>query len=201
MKLPSWMVGLRSALAQGIGRLLRLVEPVSLRVRRFVFEVWARSALRGPLAAGVQFTGWIAAEGTGRVRIGAGTRVGRRVFFETHGDARIEIGRDVVINDDVVLAAHAGIRIGDHVLIGEGTSIRDANHGTACGRLVREQPHVAEAVCIGRDAWIGRGVAVLKGVQVADGAVVGANAVVTSDVGPGIIVAGIPARPIARRGP
>lgn len=52
---------------------------------------------------------------------------------------------------------------------------------------------------IGNDVWIGNGAIIINGVTVGDGAVIGAGAVVTKDVGPYIVVAGVPARPIRKR--
>lgn len=181
--------------------MLRLLEPALLRVRRFGFEILARSRLRGCVAPGVQFVGPVIVEGTGNVHIGAGTRVGRNVFFETYDAAAIKIGRRVTINDGVVLVAYSGVEIGDDAMIGEYTSIRDADHGMVCGVPVRVQEHSSSPVRIGSDAWIGRGVAVLKGVVIGAGAVVGANSVVTRDVAENAIVAGAPARMLGERSP
>jgi acetyltransferase-like isoleucine patch superfamily enzyme len=49
-------------------------------------------------------------------------------------------------------------------------------------------------VVIEDDVWIGIGALVLKGVRIGTGSRVGAGAVVTSDVPPGTMVAGNPAR-------
>jgi acetyltransferase-like isoleucine patch superfamily enzyme len=54
-------------------------------------------------------------------------------------------------------------------------------------------------VIIGNDVWIGANAVILKGVTIGDGAVVGAGAVVTSDVPPGAVVAGNPAKVIKMR--
>ena len=199
MRLPMPIVKMRSAAAQLLGMSLRALEPVFLRLARFCYEVRARSLLRGRIAPGVQFVGPIIEEGTGNVHIGAHTRIGRRTFFETYGDARITIGEHVTINDGVVITAHAGVTIGNDSMIGEYVSIRDANHGTRKDTPVRTQVHEAEPVSIGKDVWIGRGVIVAKGAYVHDGAVVGANSVVTGDVPPDAVVAGAPARPIGER--
>lgn len=199
MRLPKPLIRLRSATAQALGRVLRMAEPIDLRVRRFVFETQARNRLRGQIAPGVQFVGAVAAEGTAQVNIGAGTRVGRRTFFETYGDASIDIGEQVTINDGVTIVAYDKVTICDHVMIGELTSIRDSNHGMKKGVHVHDQPHTAEAIHIGEDAWIGRGVLLGQGVRIEPGAVVGANSVVTKDVPANVIVAGAPARPIGER--
>lgn len=190
---------MRSTLAQGCGLLLRLLEPGMLRLRRFAFEARARAQIRGFVAAGVQFIGPIAVEGTGNIQIGRGTRIGRRVFFETQGAGTIEIGDQVTINDGVTIVAYERVHIGDFAMVGELTSIRDANHGLTQGIDIRTQPHLAAPVNIGRDAWIGRGAYIGKGARVGDGAVVGANSVVTRDVAPDAIVAGAPARAIGVR--
>lgn len=201
MRLPPGLVHLRSWLAQAFAAPLRWCAPLSLRLGRFKNEVRARSLLVGPVAPGVQFIGSVQVEGEGRVVIGAGTRIGRNAFFETYGPATIHIGQSVTINDGVVMVAYSGIVIGDHAMIGEYTSIRDANHGTSQGQPVRLQPHVSSPIYVGEDAWLGRGVFVGKGVCIGAGAVIGANSVVTKNIEPQTIAAGVPARQIGMREP
>ena len=55
-------------------------------------------------------------------------------------------------------------------------------------------PELARPVRIGRNAWVGFGVCILPGVTVGDGSIVAARSVVGSDVPPGVVVAGNPAR-------
>lgn len=199
MRLPPALISLRSSTAQVLGLILRSIEPLHLRARRFAYEIWARSQLKGTIAPGVQFIGSITSEGTGNVHIGRGTRVGRRTFFETYNDARIDIGEHVTLNDGITIVAYANVTISDHVMIGELTSIRDSNHGMLKKDFVHNQPHTAQAIYIGNDAWIGRGVLVGEGVCIHDGAVVGANSVVTKEVASYTIVVGAPAKPIGQR--
>lgn len=200
MRLPRPLVRARSATAAALGKALRLVEPARRRLALYAYEIWARSRLRGPIEPGVQFFGPITVEGTGNVSIGAGTRLGRGVYLETQGSGRIEIGRDVVITHGATLVAYEGIRIGDYTMMGEYTSVRDANHGMELGRPIRLQGHEAAPIRIGTDVWLGRGVCVLKGVTIDDEAVVGANSTVTRDVEKRSVVVGSPARKIGERG-
>jgi acetyltransferase-like isoleucine patch superfamily enzyme len=199
MKLPPFLVGFRSALAQGLGGVLRFFRPVGRRVAMFFFEVWARSQIRGRIAPGVQFFGRVTVEGSGMVDIGEGTRLGRQVYLETNEDGKIEIGANCVINNGATIVAYDQIVVKDFVMMGEYATIRDANHGTRLGEPIRRQPHIAEPVTIGKDAWIGRGACVLKGVTVGDGAVIGANSVVTRNVDSNAIAVGAPAQPIGAR--
>ena len=52
---------------------------------------------------------------------------------------------------------------------------------------------------IGNDVWIGANAVVMPGITIGDDVIVGAGAVVTHDVPSHTTVAGVPARPIARK--
>ena len=142
-----------------------------------------------------QFDGAVYAIKNTKLTLGEHCRLGRNVFFETGSeDGSIKIGNNVRINMGCFLVSHASLTIGNDCLIGEYTSIRDADHGTSKDTLIRKQPHSAEAINIADNVWIGRGVTILKGVRIGTGAVVAANSVVTHNVEPYTIVAGSPAR-------
>lgn len=64
---------------------------------------------------------------------------------------------------------------------------------------IQGHPAPSRGVTIGSDVWMGFRSMVLDGVTVGDGAVIAAGAVVTRDVRPFAIVAGCPAREVARR--
>lgn len=155
-------------------------------------------------------------------QVGTGFRVGPRLIFKTAPHKGIMIGNHVSFGSDVVIdvpecgsltmgdrvklnlavlvAAQSHVVMGDDVIVGEYTSIRDADHGMALNGVAMQcQPMVASPVHIGNDVWIGRGVAVLKGSYLGNGAIIGANAVVLARVENDKIAAGVPARSLADR--
>ncbi|HEY9127956.1 MAG TPA: acyltransferase [Acidobacteriaceae bacterium] len=137
--------------------------------------------------------------GSGRIRLGEGLLLYPQLYLETCGDGEIVVGDGVVLSTGVHMVSYAGIFIGQGTMVGEYTSIRDANHTRVEGMTLRASDHSAKPIVIGSEVWIGRGVTVLGGVTIGDRAIVGANAVVTRDVPPDTVVAGVPAAPIKYR--
>ena len=178
-----------------------LLAPPAALVKRAegLRRAWAHarfaSCINAPLDPSVVILGVPEVQGTGHIETGRNLFLYRELYLETREEGSITIGDNVVISRGAHIVSFAAIRIGAGSLIGEYTSIRDANHRIGQG-AVRDSGHTASPIDIGRNVWIGRGVTVLGGVSIGDNAVVGANAVVTRDVAPGAIVAGVPARPI-----
>jgi acetyltransferase-like isoleucine patch superfamily enzyme len=173
----------------------RLGEPIR--------RAWAHARLAAgtgvAIDSSVVILGVAEIRGSGRIRMGNNLFLYRELYLETQEDGAISIGDDVVISRGVHIVSFARIEIEAGVMIGEYSSIRDANHRVMPGQAVRYSGHRAAPIRIGRNAWIGRGVTVLPGVTIGAGAVVGANAVVTRSVAEGVTVVGIPARPLVHR--
>lgn len=186
--------------------LVRALTPLATVVDHLAAlrRLWAhtrlRAALSGQLDRSVVVGSMPELHGTRRIELGKDLFLYRELYFETRDSGRISIGDGCVLSRGVHLVSFAEIIVEDGVMIGEYTSVRDANHRIVAGSSVRDTGHEGAPIRIERNAWIGRGAAVLPGVTIGAGAIVGANAVVTKDVPAGAVVVGVPARALARAG-
>jgi acetyltransferase-like isoleucine patch superfamily enzyme len=136
----------------------------------------------------------------GLIRIGDFCYIGDRVVIEVgiNPPAKLQIGSHAWITHDVHIAAAGCVTIGNHVLIGEYTSIRDSLHSCSDVSLpIKFQRDTVGTVEIHDDVWIGRGCIVLgrpEGIVVGRGAIVGANSVVCKSIPAMEIWGGVPAK-------
>jgi acetyltransferase-like isoleucine patch superfamily enzyme len=183
---------------------------------------WYRARL-GALGRGCRIEPGVSFHYPGRIRIGDGTGIGRNVTLRanTEEDAGIELGRDVSINDAVVINANrgrvtlgdrswlgpfclvygnGGVTIGSNVLVAGHSSINTVSHSIdRCDIPVNDQPVVIDPVVIEDDVWIGLNAVIMQGVTIGRGSIVGAGAVVNKPIPPWSIAVGVPARVIGRR--
>ncbi len=150
-------------------------------------------ALAGRLHSTTVVLGPVLLEGTRQIEIGRHARIYPGVYLETQGKGRIILGDNVVLSSGVHIVAFDLVSIGDGAMLGEYTSVRDANH-RLCSNAMRHSGFDVAPVCIERNVWIGRGVTILKGVKIGCNSVIGANAVVTQSVPDNARAVGVPAR-------
>ncbi|RZK53405.1 MAG: acyltransferase [Hymenobacter sp.] len=188
-------------------------------------RLWLRGRASGGamLGAGVRF------QHLGRIRFGKWLKVGDYARFSglgagglTLGDSvsigafsqvivstslaepgqYIKLGSRVGIGEFAYLGGGGGLSIGDDCIIGQYFSCHPENHLHGDYQaLIRLQGVTRRGISIGPNCWIGSKVTVLDGVMIGAGCVVAAGAVVTRSVPAGSVVAGVPARIIASRGP
>jgi acetyltransferase-like isoleucine patch superfamily enzyme len=118
------------------------------------------------------------------------------------------IGKGVSIGTNATL--EAGNRIGDGTRIHSGCFLENVTLGknvfVGPNVVFTDDPHPPCPKCtesvggavVGDGAAIGANSTILPGVRIGENSLVGAGSVVTKDVAPGTVVAGNPARPMAK---
>lgn len=134
-----------------------------------------------------------------RVEIGDGVFFGEQSILQARFDGVCRIGRRTWIGPQVFLDARDLI-IGEAVGIGPGARILGSEHDDGPSAHMISNDQLVGPVRIGSGALIGSGSTILPGVTIGASALVGAGAVVASDVADGIVVTGVPARPIQKVG-
>ncbi|WP_437312962.1 sugar O-acetyltransferase [Sorangium sp. So ce385] len=112
----------------------------------------------------------------------------------------IRIGARTNINFDAVLLDCAPITVGSHVMMGPRCQLLTGNHSLD-PQLRRAGWEEARPITIEDGVWLGAGVTVLPGVTIGRDTVVGAGSVVTTNLPPGVIAVGNPARLVRHLSP
>ncbi len=144
--------------------------------------------------------------GSTGIVLGPGTTLRRGVQIEVTSTlkelaAGCVTGTRVGISEGTFIGAKGLVTIGDDTDFGPGCRIIAENHSfDDPDRPIREQALLRKGITFGKDCWLGANVVVLDGCVIGDGTVIGAGAVVTSDIAPGVVAAGVPAKVIRARG-
>jgi sugar O-acyltransferase (sialic acid O-acetyltransferase NeuD family) len=173
---------------------------------------WGRTVLDVPVIGGDDVLPRLKAQGVRAFFVGVGSvgdcRVRRALYVQL-----LALGFEPirVIHPRAIIAASAGIGPGAMILAGavlNAAATVGANaiinttavveHDCAVGdhAHVATGAKLASGVRVGEGAHIGIGAAVRQCTSIGAAAVVGAGAVVLTDVPPGVVVAGVPARAI-----
>lgn len=109
-----------------------------------------------------------------------------------------EIGDGTWIGAFTLIDGSGGLKIGSGCDVSSGVHIYTHSSALRCVSGRRYEAVDRAAVTIGDRVFIGANAVVNMGVRIGDEAIIGAGAVVTADVEARTVVAGVPARVIAR---
>lgn len=127
------------------------------------------------------------------IHLGKNSTIHMCATFYTLGN--IYIAEDTIIGEKAVLDARGTIKIGSHVDIASEVMIYTSQHDINDPKFKA----ITAAVKIEDYVFVGPRAIILPGVVIGKGAIIAAGAVVTKSVPPFTIVAGVPAKPIAKR--
>lgn len=133
---------------------------------------------------------------------------GCSIGSETKIGPFVEIQKGVRVGQRCKISSHSficeGVTIEDEVFVGHGVMFTNdpfprATNPDGSQQFDRDWQTVETVVEKG--ASLGSNATILCGIRIGAGALIGAGSVVTKDVPPGAIVAGVPARPLAKKAP
>lgn len=116
-------------------------------------------------------------------------------FYTDHG-LRLELSERVFINQGCTFLDHAGIRLGERVLVGPKVTFITGGHPVDPAE--RKLYLTGASIDVAENVWIGAGATILPGVSIGRDAVVAAGAVVADDVPAASLVTG-PKATVRRR--
>ncbi len=128
------------------------------------------------------------------IKIGRGSTI--HMWARFYESKNIVIGEDTIIGDHCFLDGRASLKIGSHTAIASQVLIYNSQHDVDS----EDFRPVEYPIEIGDYCFIGVRAIILPGVKIGRGAIVASGAVVTKDVAPMMIVAGVPAKEIRKRG-
>lgn len=107
-------------------------------------------------------------------------------------DSVINIGNNVLTNNNLKIIARGTVDIGDDCLIGENVTIMDHNaHGVKPSER-RKSAGTVKDVIIGKNVWIGNNVTILPGSKIGDNCILAVGCVVKGNIPDNVIVQGNP---------
>lgn len=174
-------------------RLLREIDGLFIFFRRCRFyfrtKCWIRGIGRDVVIKGIG----------NHIYFGYITYLYDKVIIEISEHARLKVGNHFTLSYGGLIACHHSIEIGDYVMIGEYTSIRDTSHNYSTeGVVFMEQRDVSQPIKIGNNVWIGRGCIIFPGTIIEDGVIVGANSIVKGHLRSNSIYAGAPLKLVSQ---
>lgn len=155
------------------------------------------------LGKGVVFNVPVRCDGWGKVYLHDFVTVGFR-FAPKHGNgqvliqarnshAKIEIGQNTTLSNNVSIIAILSVSIGRDCLIGNNVTIFDSDFHDSSPATRHIGTGGSGRVIIGNNVWLGSGVTVLKGVTIGENSIVSANSLCHKNIPKNVIVAGNPA--------
>lgn len=139
------------------------------------------------------------------ITFGNNFSLGRNSIIECTGVIR-ELGEELIIGDNVGIAANAfiamrgKIEIGDNTIFGPNVSLHAENHNfDNLDKPIKLQGATRKGIKIGEDCWIGSKVTILDGVNIGNHVIVAAGAVINKDIPDYAVAGGVPAKIIKMR--
>lgn len=124
-----------------------------------------------------------------KLKIGSDVQISPGFFIFSAG--RVEIGEGSRLGYHFSIWNHSPVVIGRNLLASHGVKLIAATHESNHGRR-----NISGPITIGDNVWIGADVTIVGPCTIGDNAIVGAKSFVTGHIGEGVVVGGVPAKPL-----
>lgn len=187
-------------------KIKRTLSRVSNTIKKSLTIKFSRvSSNNVKIHSSVRFNQKVVLYGKGKLSIGENTNIGiktggryKSTYCELQPrriDSQILIGKNVEINNGMIIIAAKKVEIGDNCLIGRNLQISDYDAHSLNPSERKTKTGKTASVSIGKNVWIGNDVTILKGVTIGDNCVIGAKTLLlTGNYPSNSVIVGIPAR-------
>ncbi|MED3946213.1 acyltransferase [Priestia aryabhattai] len=139
------------------------------------------------------------------IKLGDNVKIGSHTIISCTGSLEnigvgVDIGANSGVGDYCFFGAAGGIKIGNHVIMGQNVRFHSENH--KFDRIdipIKQQGVTNKGIKIDNDCWIGSGVVFLDGVTIGRGCVIGANTLVNKNIPPYSVAVGNPVKIVKDR--
>lgn len=113
---------------------------------------------------------------------------------------KIDINKDVRVNDNVFIHGAGGVTIKENVTLSYGVTILSTGYDISNWDINKiRKLHKDKSIVIGKNVWVCANVTILPGVKIGDDIIIAAGSVVTKDlIESGYIYGGVPAKKIRK---
>ncbi|MCB0746282.1 MAG: acyltransferase [Ignavibacteriae bacterium] len=133
------------------------------------------------------------------IKIGINNNFYDQCRFHFGPESSFQSGDNIILSYNVIVACNLKITLGNNVMIGEYSSLRDTTHNYDVKTPMINAQDISKEIFIGNDVWIGRGCLICEGSYIEDGVVVAAHSVVKGRLLRNGIYGGCPAKIIKFR--
>ncbi len=127
------------------------------------------------------------------IKFGKNVTIYPFTVFEITASSNLVVGNNFTLSYGAVIACNFSIKIGNHVMIGEFSSIRDTTHNFESSDIpFCMQPDKSAEIIIEDNVWIGKGSLILPGTIIEKGVIIGAHSLVKGHLLANSMYAGTP---------
>ena len=117
----------------------------------------------------------------GKLKIGSRFKMRDGAKIRVRNGAVCEIGKNVLVNSNNVIAVHEKVVIGDNVQLAPGVQIYDHDHDFRAEGGISAMKYKSSPIIIGNNVWIGANSIILRGTVIGDNCVIAAGSVIKGE--------------------